>query len=723
MKVTSKGNLAIFIGEKESLYVEILSRNLLRFSTQEIKGSRIANLNGLSPVVFSCHETGEGYELSFASYSLLVTPSLNFKILKNNNILLESADELENVKVEDDIYPRARSFLIHDDEHFYGLGDHPGPLDRRGYCFVNWNSDVPAAHEETMKSLYKSFPLYYGLREAGAYGIYLDSSEKTFFDFGVNSQEVTFGVLTGNDPFYLALGEDLKEVIGIFSKILGTYPLPPLWALGYGQCRWSYASEKEAEEVLLNYKKASIPLTTLYLDIDYMDGYRIFTSDNNRFPHFKEWISSLHTRGYKLITILDPGVKVDKNYSIYQEGIDKGHFATIGQKVYENEVWPGLSVYPSFNEEKTRTWWGDKISFLTDLGVDGIWDDMNEPASFKGPLPLDVKFGKEPHSSIHNLYGYYMSQATFEGLKKQRPNARPFVITRACFAGIERFSSVWTGDNQSLWSHLVMALPQQMNIGLSLEPFVGTDIGGFGGDCPEELMCRWIEVGAFSPLMRNHSAMGTKHQEPYRYSISVQAIYRKWVQFRYSLLPYLYDAFYFHQSTGLPIIRPLALESSIDKGLLTDGSEFMFGDNLLVAPITQSGVSARAVAFPSSCRFYDYFNMENSYAGGSLAAVSLPLDSCGVYAKAGSIIPLNPDGYYDASKPSPILLLRLFPGQGKYIHYQDAGDGYGYLKGEYNLYEFTNNNGTISIKILHQGYKLYEEIKAISSSGVTSIRL
>jgi alpha-glucosidase len=723
MKVLAQGNLVVFTSEKDSLYVEILSRNLLRFSRQEVKTSRMASLTQLTPMVFSCVETGEGYELSFSNYSLLVLPSLNFKIIHDGKVLIESDSEKENVKVEEDIYPHAHRFVLHEDEHLYGLGDHPGPLNRRGYCFVNWNSDVPSAHEETMKSLYKSFPLYYGLREDGAYGIYLDNSEKTFFDFGVNSSDVSFGALKGNDPFFLALGESLRDVISIFSKILGSYPLPPLWALGYGQCRWSYASEQEAEEVLTNYKKANIPLTTLYLDIDYMDGYRIFTSDATRFPNFKEWITSLHERGYKLITILDPGVKVDDKYSVYQEGIANHYFATLNKKVYENEVWPGLSVYPTFNEEKTRRWWGEKISFLTNLGIDGIWDDMNEPASFKGPLPLDVSFGEEPHSSIHNLYGYYMSEATYEGLKKQCPNKRPFVITRACFAGIEKYSSVWTGDNQSLWSHLVMALPQQMNIGLSLEPFLGTDIGGFGGDCPEELMCRWIEVGAFSPLMRNHSAMGTKHQEPYCYSSKAQDIYRKWVQFRYALLPYIYDAFYFHQSTGLPLIRPLAMDYPLDKDLLDDGSEFLYGDSLLVAPVTSSGVNSRSVSFPSSCRYYDFFHMENSYSGGSVVAIKMPLGDCGVYAKAGSIIPLNPDGYYDASKPSPILTLRLFPGQGKYIHYQDAGDGYGYLKGEYNLYEFTNNDGTISVKILHQGYRLYEEIRAISSSGVTSIRL
>lgn len=267
-----------------------------------------------------------------------------------------------------------------------------------------------------------------------------------------------------------------------------------------------------------------------------------------------------------------------------------------------------------------------------------------------------------------------------------------------------------------------MALPQQMNIGLSLEPFVGTDIGGFGGDCPAELMSRWIEVGMFSPLMRNHSAMGTKRQEPYRYDKKTQDIYRKWVKNRYRFLPYIYDAFYFHAMDGLPLIRPLALDYPSDAMLIDDATEFGFGEQLLVAPILDPGANGRAVRFPSGQRFYDFFHPDISFDGGSLKAVEMPLSSCGIYAKEGAVIPLSPEGYYDASKASDTLVVKLFPGEGKALHYQDAGDGYGYQNGEYNLYEFTNHDGLLSVKILHKGYPLYREIKAISLSGVTSLR-
>ena len=730
MEFKKEPTLLTVASQGKTLFVETYSPSIVRF-TDSLSHDTPAVVASSVPVAYEASLVSEGLLVSFASFSLLIFPDLSVRFSDKSGTLLEEVpfsyvspeptDHLAEKEghrfVGGTQYEFLKAYSL-SDEAFYGLGDHPGPLNRRGYEFVNWNTDDPHAHTDNFPSLYKSAPFLLVHKRLASFGLYLDNPYKTVFNCGLDEKEWFVGATNGAADFYFIYGPSPREAVTGFSRLIGVFPLPARWTLGYGQSRWSYASEEAVDSVVEGYKKAGIPLSAIYLDIDYMDGYRVFTTSKKNFPHFRDMVSKLHEQGIKVVTILDPGVKVDPEYEVYQSGLKGGVFATLNKETYVNEVWPGASVYPAFNVEKTRDWWGSWCKTLSDLGVDGIWCDMNEPASFKGPLPSDVMFGEEKHEKIHNLYGHYMAEATYEALEKET-GKRPFVITRACFSGTNRFSTVWTGDNQSIYSHLRLAIPQQLSMGISLMPFVGTDIGGFSGNCPSELIARWIELGSFSPLFRNHSDCACHPQEAYRYSKEIQEIYRKWVLFRYRLTPYFYDLFYEETLDGLPAIRPLFLDYDEER-FLNENTEFLLGDFMLVAPILEPGARERSLVLPA-CRWYSFDYKEN--LGPGLYAKECPLGECLVYVKEGSIIPLYPDGYASLDENPDELTLRLYPGYGKYIHYQDAGDGFGYSKGEYNLYEFTNDNGSLHCRLLHEGYKKYRTLRIVSSFGETKIAL
>ena len=350
------------------------------------------------------------------------------------------------------------------------------------------------------------------------------------------------------------------------------------------------------------------------------------------------------------------------------------------------------------------------------MGVRGIWNDMNEPASFRGELPSDVVFHHEErttnHAEMHNVYGHFMSRGTFEGIK-ELTGKRPFVITRACYAGTQKYSTVWTGDNQSLWEHIQMVIPQLCNLGISGFSFCGTDIGGFGADVTPELLCRWVEAAMFSPLFRNHAAMGTRRQEPWYFEKEVVDINRKYIELRYQFLPYIYDLFYKGEKTGLPVMRPLVLHYTNDPETYNLNGEFLVGENLLVAPVLEQGATKKMVYLPEGT-WYDYWTKEK-IEGKQWILRDAPLDVCPMYVKEGSIIPMYEVMQYVGEKPYTTLKLLTTPGVSSYEHFQDNGEDYKYKEGEYNLYRFTQDeNGNLATEIMHEGYKKYEDIQIVS---------
>ncbi|MBQ0083359.1 MAG: DUF4968 domain-containing protein, partial [Clostridiales bacterium] len=520
------------------------------------------------------------------------------------------------------------------DECFYGLGDKTGSLNKRNYQYKMWNTDNPAPHVDTFEALYKTIPFLISLKNDGIYGLFFDNTFASVFNMAKeNPNYYWYGVNGGNLDYYYIAGKDFKEILSAYTYLTGTTPLPQLWTLGYQQSRFGYMNEKDVLDIAKNMRKYDVPCDVIHIDIDYMDEFKVFSYNKNSYPDMKKTTKKLQKEGFKAVTIIDPGVKVQEGYDIYDEGIEKDYFCRRKNgKIYEGIVWPGKSVFPDFGRKQVRDWWGDKQKYLIDLGVSGTWNDMNEPADFRGALPDSLKMTDENHKSthleMHNAYGHNMAKATYEGIKKHS-GLRPFVITRACYSGSQKYTTAWTGDNTSLWSHLQMAIPQLGNLGLSGMAFVGTDIGGFGGDTTPELLARWIEVGIFSPLCRNHCGKFRRNQEPWCFGDEVLDIYRKYVKLRYALLPYFYDNFRICEQKGYPIMRPLIFNYPEDKICRNKNDEFMVGDNLLVAPVVEQGEEYKKVYLPSGY-WYDFFTGEK-IKGGKYFIKYAPLDTCPIY--------------------------------------------------------------------------------------------
>ena len=483
--------------------------------------------------------------------------------------------------------------------------------------------------------------------------------------------------------------------------------------MGYQQSRWGYESAKDIRYIVDTYREHQIPLDVIHLDIDYMEHFKVFTWDEKEYDKEGVLFAELKEKGVKPITIIDPGTKVEEGYFMSDEGIENDYFAKDKDgNVYINVVWPGNSYYPDFGRAEVRKWWADHHKVLTDMGSAGIWNDMNEPASFNGELPQDVVFHDEDrvsnHAEMHNVYGHYMCRATYDGLKTHT-GKRPFVITRACYAGSQKYTTVWTGDNQSLWSHLQMVVPQLCNLGMSGFTFCGTDIGGFGADCTPELLCRWIEAAMFSPLFRNHAAKGTKDQEPWRFGKEVADINRKYIEMRYRFIPYIYDLFYQGETTGLPVMRPLVLHYPNDPEVRNMNGEFLVGESILVAPVLEQGVTKKMVYLPEGV-WYDYWTGEK-FQGNQYILKDAPIDICPMYIKAGSMIPMYEAMQYVGEKPYNKLTLLTTPEAASYVHFQDNGEDYAYQDGAYNLYEFKKDSeGNLVTIMLQEGYTAYDEI-------------
>jgi alpha-glucosidase len=638
----------------------------------------------------------------------------SFQILGKNVEQPESFAEgsKEGHHPSGDTHPYEGGVSFPNDGPVYGLGDKTGPLDKRGYSYINYNTDDPSAQVDTFKSLYKSINFVTLFHKYNSIGFFLNNSAKTFFDINkTNPGVVEATYQSGKLDLYLFVGNFLK-VCSYFALLTGTNPLPPRWALGYQQSRWSYGDETEVENVIANYQKIGCPLSAVHLDIAYMDHFKDFSVDSARYPDLGTWSKKLLAEGVHLVTIIDAGVKAEKGYPLYDVGLKKGYFATLKGEVYHNEVWPGDSVFPAFISEKVQEWWAEEVArFINKYHVSGIWNDMNEPASFKGPLPEDVEMGGLPHALAHNVYGHYMDKATYEGFLAAKK--RPFIITRAAYAGTSHYSTAWTGDNQSIWDHLRLSIPQMANLSASGFQMIGNDIGGFGGDTTKELLLRWIALGVFSPLMRNHSAFMTRNQEGYQFDEETSHIYAQMVQLRYRIIPYLYDLLRESSLKGTPVYRSLVMNYPDDSYTYNENSEVMLGDGLLLAPALNPGEHHRYVYFPDE--FYD-FETGKAYKKGHYL-IETPLDKLPLFVRKGAIIPLAPIGTMSPEEPER-LELYVTPGSVTYFHYVDEGDGLAYLKGHYNLIKIVKKGKKVSAAYAHQGLpKLVSKLVLLTPNG------
>ena len=583
-----------------------------------------------------------------------------------------------------------------EDEHYFGPGEKGDDLDKRGHAYEMWNTDA-YGWGPTTDPLYVSIPFFLALRAGRAYGIFFDNTYRTSFDMGKEfSDRYSFGAEGGEINYYFLNGPDPKQVLERYTDLTGRMTLPARWQIGYHQSRYSYYPESMVRFIADNFRERHIPCDALFLDIHYMDGYRIFTWDKSRFPDPAKLLSDLRRQGFRVVTIIDPGVKVDANYWVYQQGLAGNDFVRMPDgKVYVGKVWPGDASFPDFTWDRVRDWWGSLYKGLIQDGVAGFWNDMNEPSIFDVPsktLPLDAVFYDRglhsPHAKVHNVYGMLMSEATRDGILKYRPNERPLVITRDTYAGGQRYAAVWTGDNSSTWAHLRLSLPELMNMGLSGLALVGADIGGFALSPSPELYTRWLETGVFYPYCRTHTEFGSRNQEPWSYGNRREQINRQSIELRYRLLPYFYNVFHRSAETGLPVMRALLLDYPDDAKAVATQDEFLLGDDLLVAPVLKDGEVSRSVYLPKG-EWYDFWSRRR-YAGPVEIRADAPLDRIPVFARGGAVIPTQQVVEYTDQAPINPLTLEVYPqGDSSRDYYEDDGLSYDYRKGGYLEQTFT----------------------------------
>lgn len=573
------------------------------------------------------------------------------------------------------------SLVLKDPESraYYGLGERTGFLNKRGRTWTNWATDEFNGDPDK-DPLYQAHPYVMGIDEGKTFGLYLDETWKTKFDLSDSEADRTYIHSEGPTfDLYLIPGPSPREVLERFTSMCGRAPLPPLWALGMHQCRWSYPDDKAILSIAKEYRNRDLPLDAMWMDIDYMDGYKNFTFHPGRFPEPKELIDELKEMEIKTVVIVDAGLKKEDGFEHYEEG--KKLDAFIKNRRDEElvgEVWPNPAVWPDFTRADVREWWGRCHKIYKDAGVDGIWNDMNEPAAFgtdSKTIPLGSKQGRHWHAEVHNLYGYHMSQATSEGMKALNPDKRPFALTRSGFTGIQKYAFVWTGDNHSYWDRLEMSIPMILNLSMSGVSFAGSDIGGFSANCDGELLTRWTWLGSFYPFMRNHAGKGSRKQEPWAFGKKVESDVGEAIRFRYQMLPHIYTLAEEATRTGVGMMRPLFFEHPNDPETKDLFDQFYFGKNLVAAPVVRPGQSQRMVYLPEG-KWQDFWSGK-TYDGQQWIIVPAPTNQVPLFQKAGSAIPTTKSARStsDAHWNSICWKLSLaenIEGQA----YCDEGDGY-----------------------------------------------
>ncbi|MBS3765775.1 alpha-glucosidase [Candidatus Bipolaricaulota bacterium] len=593
----------------------------------------------------------------------------------------------------------------------FGLGEKTGYLEKSGREYEMWNRDPNGFYTHNEDPLYSSTPFYIVQRENGErefVGVYLHQAERSKFRVksGEHEDGIGIAVAAPEATLYLIYGEGIKEVVKGFTRLTGKPLLPPRWALGYHHSKYGVPrNQEEALNLAEEFRERRLPCDTIYFDIQHMDENKDFTWDRDRFPDPEGLIDKLHDMNYRVVNIVDPGIKEEKGYEVYESGRENDVFVKDEDgDDFSGSVWPGFCSFPDFIREGVRDWWADQNEKLLAQGVDGIWNDMNEPAVFFGKkqlrevadsvdeevedgghLDYEFKFdlrnlsdaasedmvhhnetGEEvDHGKVHNLYGYYEALATRKAFENKRPDQRPFILTRAGFAGMQKYVAKWTGDNSSTWEHMKMSIYMALNLGLSGVPFVGPDIGGFSGDVESELLTRWIQLGSVFPFYRNHSGLGTVSQEPWSFGDENEEINRKYMSLRYQLLPYLYTEFYRTHETGLPILRPLFMEFSDDEETYSVTDQFMVGESILVAPVVERNSDKRLLYLPHGDNGEE-LDWKSWWSGEFLTSgyhlVKAPLDVMPMYIRPGHGVPFTETVQYTGEIPE-LLKLAVNKGQ------------------------------------------------------------
>lgn len=674
-------------------------------------------------------------------YFLLSTAELNVQILKSpcrisiydkENNLINEDDKSFGASFQDSEVKCYKKFF--DDEKFYGLGEKTGRLNKIGNQYTNWNTDH--VYDVDTDPLYVTVPFFIGERNKKAYGIFFDNTYKSYFNFGAsNNRFYWFGAEGGELNYYFIYGPEIKKVITSYTLLTGRMQLPPLWALGYQQSKWSYYPDTKVKEIAKTFRDKKIPCDVIYLDIDYMNGYRVFSWDKNKFPNPERMLGDLKEEGFKVVTIIDPAIKADSNYFAAKEGLAKDLFVKYPDGTpYQGEVWPSWAYFPDFTKPETRDWWGEKLNVMLKQGVEGFWNDMNEPSVWGQVFPDLVLFNDNglisTHKKVHNVYALEEDKAAFDAFHKYSPDKRHFLLSRSGFSGIQRYSAIWTGDNTANEEQLKLACFMPVSMGLSGIPFCGSDAGGFVGVPSARLYTRWMQIAAFTPFFRGHSTINTRDKEPWAFGSETEENVRNIISFRYKILPYFYNEFYNSSVTGLPIMRAMFVDYQNDDECYTTDAQFQFmlGENLLVAPVISETDNTKKLYLPEG-KWVEVFN-HNIYEGKKWITVDAPVDKIPVFLKAGGFLPMQEVEQYVGEKKFDRLEVVVYPASsGSYNLYEDDGISYDYKNDKYSLTGFSsqvsNNSIVITADKKHDGYDsgrkyyLFKILDTGNASGIT----
>lgn len=574
------------------------------------------------------------------------------------------------------------SYTMEDKDQIYGLGENVRGINKRGWYYESKCSDEPD-HKEDRHSLYgaHNFLVVDGKE---TFGIFVDYPGIIRFDVGyTRSEELVITASDWNLDVYIITGEDIKDIVRQFRHLVGRSYIAPKWAFGYGQSRWSYMSADEVREVVKKHRELNIPLDSVYLDIDYMERYKDFTLNNEAFPDFAAFNEEMKKEHIHLVPIIDAGVKQEKGYDVYEEGLEKGYFCKKEDgSPFVAAVWPGKALFPDMLNKEAREWFGNKYQFLLDQGVEGFWNDMNEPAifytedrlkdvleeldRFKGQnLDMDKYYEfnglvhslsnntedykvfyhnmngeKIRHDRVHNLFGYNMTRAAGEAFERLEPDKRILMFSRSSYIGMHRYGGIWTGDNNSWWSQILTSMQQMPALNMIGILYTGSDIGGFGSDTTEDLVMRWLEFGMFTPLMRNHAALGTREQEVYQFDRIPE--FRNIIRIRYSLVPYLYSEYMKAVLSDEMYFRPLSFDYPEDSQAYRVEDQLLVGDSIMIAPVYTQNAKGRYVYLPEEMlmvRMKSPEDRTSQVLGKGHHYVDVALDEVVIFVKKNHMLP------------------------------------------------------------------------------------
>lgn len=700
--------LLLGVGD-ERFRVDVLQNELLRLKISQAKvfdeEPTLAVVDDATPSVsFEVHQNDTSVTISTKRLKLVIRrdPFALSAFRADGSVIFEDADDEHGTPIGylqlNDTFVVTRRIEAHDS--IFGLGQKTGAADRRGRNFTMWNTDILQPdvldHNRLVESeqaqhgsstsydpYYSSTPFFYHCRgdsdHAAMAGFFIDNSYKGRFEFEHRSY-YRYQFEGGQYTEYIFAGPDMPEILRSYTALTGRMAAPPLWSLGVHQCRFHDYTQDDIRRLSVEYRERDIPCDVMWFDIGYMNGYRVFTWDPKKFSDVTGLLSELKERQFRSVAIVDPGVKLDPGYPVFEEGYAKNFFCkTEGGKLYVGQVWPGRTVFPDFSREEVRTWWGELNARHTQVGLSGIWNDMNEPAT-GDVAPFAMRFDYDgdnhPHERFHNQYALLMAMGTHEGLLAKNPTDRPFILTRAGFAGIQRYAAQWTGDNESKWSHLDMSISMSTSMGISGQAFVGSDMPGFMGRPTAEMTVRWVQYGALTPFCRFHNTLGEPGQYPWSFGHAVEERARDAIKLRYRLLPYIYTAFIEASEQGTPVQRPLVYQYQHDRQARETDDSYLLGRDLLVAPITEPAQTSRNVYLPEGS--WVDFATGKVHRGNQYVTADAPLDRVPLFARGGSIVPTwakapaSTMGYY----PELVELNLFIPAQdGEFVSELREDDG------------------------------------------------